>query len=279
MSKYDVRVGDKVILREEEWEEIYPENAIVGKVYTVIPEHVEDGDFITNGFKVQIDFFDKVCTCYQDFVLYQTNTKVTDVEIGDIIEVVLLDSRQLNAYPEMTKFLGKRGVVKEKGNYLFVKFDDEVDEAIWAIHYHCVRVVEKIKPKSFVCDGEFVTSNNSTIPLDVLNIKDTIKPTDIDPPKPKPIQSNGGSSSYYDLPIPEELLNKILERKVEGEAYIKTEEIIRYCFGNDFDKGNLFKSLVRIHSAELGFGKAGNSIEYDCNKIHYSADKIAQRNK
>ena len=261
MSKYDVRVGDKVILRGKEWEEIYPENAIVGKVYTVIPEHAVDGDFITNGFKVQIDFFDKVCTSYKDFELYQTNTKVTDVEIGDTVEVVVLDSLQLNAYPEMTKLLGKRGVVRDKRAYLDVKFDDEVDKAIWAIHYHCVRVVEKSKPSD--------TLSKLTVSIDEEKVNE----------QPKPIASNGGSSSYYDLPIPEELLNKILERKVEGKAYIKTEEIIRYCFGNDFDKGNLFKSLVRIHSAELGFGKAGNSIEYDCNKIHYSADKIAKRNK
>ncbi len=278
MSKYEVRVGDKVILRDKEWGEIYPEDAIVGNVYTISPEYLKCGALITNESRVQITIFTE-CNHYDDFELYQTNTKVTDVEIGDIIEVVVLDGRQTTLYPEMTKLLGKRGVVRDKRAYLDVKFDDEVDTAIWAIHYHCVRVIEKIKPKPFVRDGDFVTSNNSIIPLDVLNIKDTIKPTDIDPPKPKPIASDGGSSSYYDLPIPEELLNKILERKVDGKAYIKTEEVIRYCFDNDFDKGNLFKSLVRIHSAELGFGKAGNSIDYDCNKIHYSADKIAQRNK
>lgn len=277
MSKYDIRVGDKVILKDACWVGV-DRNAKLNSIYKVVPVDDNSGNFFTAAEQVQIDIFTDFGHC-EDFELYQTNTKVTDVEIGDIVEVVVLDSLQLNAYPEMTKLLGKRGVVRDKRAYLDVKFDDEVDTAIWAIHYHCVRVIEKIKPKPFVRDGDFVTSNNSIIPLDVLNIKDTIKPTDIDPLKPKPIQSDGGSSYYYDLPIPEELLNKILERKVDGKAYIKTEEIIRYCFGNDFDKGNLFKSLVRIHSAELGFGKAGNSIEYDCNKIHYSADKIAQRNK
>lgn len=275
MNKYEVRVGDKVILRGGRWGELSP-HAESGAIYTIIPKDMRNGDFFVTSDTIQVDIFTDYGH-YEDFELYQTNTKVTDVEIGDIIEVVLLDSLQLNAYPEMTKFLGKRGVVKEKGNYLFVKFDDEVDEAIWAIHYHCVRVVEKSKQSN----DPSKLNVNLTVDIDGEEVAERVQKfiDEYATEQPKPIQSDGGSSSYYDLPIPEELLNKILERKEEGKAYIKTEEIIHYCFGNDFDKGNLFKSLVRIHSAELGFGKAGNSIEYDCNKIHYSVDKIAQRNK
>lgn len=271
MSKYDVRVGDKVILRGGRWGEFSP-HAESGSTYRIVPVDERNGDFFVTSDTIQIDIFTDYGN-YQDFELYQTNTKVTDVEIGDIIEVVVLDGRQTALYPEMTKLLGKRGVVRDKRAYLDVKFDDEVDEAIWAIHYHCVRVVEKSKPSD--------TLAKLTVSIDDKKVAEQVNKyiNEYVFAQPKPIQSDGGSSSYYDLTIPDELLNKILERKEEGKAYIKTEEIIRYCFGNDFDKGNLFKSLVRIHSAELGFGKAGNSIEYDCNKIHYSADKIAQRNK
>lgn len=271
MSKYDVRVGDKVILKDACWVGV-DRNAKLNSIYKVVPVDDNSGNFFTAVDQVQIDIFTDYCH-YEDFELHQTNTKVTDVQIGDIIEVVVLDGRQTALYPEMTKLLGKRGVVRDKRAYLDVKFDDEVDEAIWAIHYHCVRVVEKSKPSD--------TLAKLTVSIDDKKVAEQVNKyiNEYVFAQPKPIQSDGGSSSYYDLPIPEELLNKILERKEAGKAYIKTEEIIRYCFGNDFDKGNLFKSLVRIHSAELGFGKAGNSIEYDCNKIHYSADKIAQRNK
>lgn len=275
MSKYDVRVDDKVILKDACWVGV-DKNAKLNSIYKVVPVDDNSGNFFTAADQVQIDIFTDYGH-YEDFELYQTNTKVTDVEIGDIIEVVVLDGRQTALYPEMTKLLGKRGVVKDKRAYLDVKFDDEVDEAIWAIHYHCVRVVEKSKQNNDLSK----LNVNLTVDIDGEEVAERVQKfiAEYVTEQPKPIQSNGGSSSYYDLPIPEELLNKILERKVEGKAYIKTEEIIGYCFGNDFDKGNLFKSLVRIHSAELGFGKAGNSIEYDCNKIHYSTDKIAQRNK
>ena len=275
MSKYDIRVGDKVILKDACWVGV-DRNAKLNSIYKVVPVDDNSGNFFTAAEQVQIDIFTDFGHC-EDFELYQTNTKVTDVEIGDIVEVVVLDSLQLNAYPEMTKLLGKRGVVRDKRAYLDVKFDDEVDEAIWAIHYHCVRVVEKRKQSNDLSK----LNVNLTVDIDDKKVAEQVNKyiNEYVTAQPKPIQSDGGSSSYYDLPIPEELLNKILERKEEGKAYIKTEEIIRYYFGNDFDKGNLFKSLVRIHSAELGFGKAGNSIEYDCNKIHYSADKIAQRNK
>lgn len=275
MSKYEVRVGDKVILRSDKWGEFSP-YAKLGSIYNIIPVDKRNGDFFVSSDQLQIDIFTDYGH-YEDFELYQTNTKVTDVEIGDTIEMVVLDGRQTALYQEMTKLLGKRGVVKDKRAYLDVKFDDEVDEAIWAIHYHCVRVVEKRKQSNDLSK----LNVNLTVDIDGEEVAERVQKfiDEYATEQPKPIQSDGGSSSYYDLTIPDELLNKILERKEEGKSYIKTEEIIRYCFGNDFDKGNLFKSLVRIHSAELGFGKAGNSIEYDCNKIHYSADKIAQRNK
>ena len=77
------------------------------------------------------------------------------------------------------------------------------------------------------------------------------------------VVSDGGSSSYYTLDI-------------NGNK-VETEEIISQVFGNDFDFGNAFKSLIRAYGATLGKGKAGNDIGYELNKIDYSINKIRQR--
>lgn len=92
------------------------------------------------------------------------------------------------------------------------------------------------------------------------------------------IKSDGGSSTYYDIALPDGLLDELIRRKQdEGQAYIKTEEIIELGLGNDFDAGNIFKCLVRMESLKKGKGKAGNDLEYDANKVVYSAKKIAKR--
>lgn len=92
------------------------------------------------------------------------------------------------------------------------------------------------------------------------------------------IKSDGGSSTYYDIALPDGLLDELIRRKQdEGQSYIKTEEIIHLGLGNDFDAGNIFKCLVRMESLKQGKGKAGNSLEYDANKVLYSAKKIAGR--
>lgn len=94
----------------------------------------------------------------------------------------------------------------------------------------------------------------------------------------KPVKSDGGSSSYYDVPVPDWLLDVLLKREEEGERYIKTEELIEVLFDNDFDAGNAFKSLVRAWGCFNGGGKEGNSLEYDLNKIRYSLNKLDKRN-
>lgn len=93
-----------------------------------------------------------------------------------------------------------------------------------------------------------------------------------------PIKSDGGSSSYYDLPVSEWLLYTLNERQEEGMCYIKTEEIIADLLGDSFDYGNLFKSMVRCKGLQDGTGgKAGNSVEYECNKMIYSVNKIKEK--
>lgn len=76
-------------------------------------------------------------------------------------------------------------------------------------------------------------------------------------------ENNGGSSSYYEL-------------VVDGHK-IETHHIIFDVFGNDFDFGNMFKALVRIHGKTQGGGKEGTTIEYDLNKIIYTCEKLKER--
>lgn len=83
------------------------------------------------------------------------------------------------------------------------------------------------------------------------------------------IKSDGGSSSYYDLQLPDNIIEFI---QVHG--YLKTEDLIKHVFGNDFDYGNMFKSMVRAYKAENGEGKEGNDVTYDMNKVQYYANKV-----
>lgn len=87
------------------------------------------------------------------------------------------------------------------------------------------------------------------------------------------IKSDGGSSSYYDIQLPDWLIGLIIERR-----YIKTEELIE-VLGSDFDLGNIIKCAVRINSLQNGVGKAGNDVTYDSNKIIYSAGRLKERYK
>ena len=86
----------------------------------------------------------------------------------------------------------------------------------------------------------------------------------------RPIVSDGGSSDYYKLP------NSIVEKAL-ATSELQTEDIIEHVFDNDFDFGNTFKALVRLHGLSKGKGKAGNTASYECNKILYSVKKIDKR--
>lgn len=89
-----------------------------------------------------------------------------------------------------------------------------------------------------------------------------------------PIKSDGGSSSYYDLNIPEWLLYTLNERQKDGKCYIKTEEMIQVFFGNDFSVGNMFKATVRGYQSMKGAGK--NDLSYEVKKIQYYANRMLQ---
>jgi hypothetical protein len=90
------------------------------------------------------------------------------------------------------------------------------------------------------------------------------------------IKSDGGSSSYYDIEIPEWLLEKLNARNMDGKCFIKTEEI-NEILGNDFNYSTIFKSMVRAISIENGIGKAGNTHSYECNKVRYYIDRVEDK--
>lgn len=85
-----------------------------------------------------------------------------------------------------------------------------------------------------------------------------------------PIKSDGGSSSYYDIQLPDWLIDMIIERR-----YIKTEELIE-VLGDSFNQGNIMKCLIRLNGLLKGGGKQGNSVDYECNKIAYYANRIKE---
>lgn len=78
-------------------------------------------------------------------------------------------------------------------------------------------------------------------------------------------QTNGGSASYYQFPIPDFIL-----RYINETGMIEARHVIRIMLNNDFDKGNIFKALVRLGE------KAGVEPDYDINKSHFFLDCIKE---
>lgn len=93
------------------------------------------------------------------------------------------------------------------------------------------------------------------------------KPEGSGTPIPKdsePVKSDGGSSSYYLVTLPEGAytLNE------DGSVSWMLEEYIKFGLQNDFNRGNLAKANHRIGK------KAGNTLEYDKNKMHHYVDRL-----
>ena len=77
------------------------------------------------------------------------------------------------------------------------------------------------------------------------------------------IKSDGGSSSYYLVTLPEGSfsLNK------DGSISFMLEEYIKYGLSNNFDAGNLAKANHRFENKE------GNTAKYEKNKMHHYVDR------
>jgi len=95
------------------------------------------------------------------------------------------------------------------------------------------------------------------------------------PAEKQAVKSDGGSSSYYELEVPQYVLDRLARQERDCEiATIETGDVIRMLVDNDFDAGNIIKALRRIIQAKKGIGKAGTDIKYDINKVKYFINEI-----
>ena len=146
-------------------------------------------------------------------------------------------------------------------------YEASYNEGFFVIPFQCAEaIVEHVGGEK--C--ERVTYDNekdrikSAVPLDYVDPQKEWK-IETRPVEQKPEQetSTGGSSKYYDLII-------------NGQA-VKVEDIVKDVFGNDFDYGNAFKALVRSFALRSGGGKAGSTVDYECEKIKYYAGRIQKQ--
>lgn len=84
----------------------------------------------------------------------------------------------------------------------------------------------------------------------------------------KPHKSSGGSSKYYEVVLPQWLLDKQSEK-----GFIMLEDLAEVMFENDFNYTNIFKAQKRMFDLQNGGGKVGNTLDYDATKCKYYIDK------
>ena len=83
-------------------------------------------------------------------------------------------------------------------------------------------------------------------------------------------KSDGGSSDYYKIFLPKDLIQRVVEN-----GYIEVKDVLRYGLDNDATLFNVGKALFRIASARKGVGKHGVTIDYDLTKcLFFLKDEI-----
>ena len=78
------------------------------------------------------------------------------------------------------------------------------------------------------------------------------------------VKSDGGSSDYYKIHLPEAVLDR-----AKTNGFIEVKDVLRYGLDNDATLFNVGKALFRIASLRRGQGKEGVSQEYDLNKCMF----------
>ncbi len=95
----------------------------------------------------------------------------------------------------------------------------------------------------------------------------------------KKIKSDGGSSDYYKVDVPQHILERLIKSRNNNQRiYIEVGEIIDMMLGDRFTYGNILKALKRIFEVEEGRGKVGTDIKYDANKIRWFLGEIEKKN-
>lgn len=157
-----------------------------------------------------------------------------------------------------------------------VEYHLTVNGKKWSLYSTCVDPIPQ-ECRSSYCECEEGKCSGGKVDVRADEARKIMEKGPIKPNSP--IKSDGGSSTYYDLPVSEWLLYTLNERQKEGKCYIKTEEMISAFFGNDFSFGTALKSLVRAWGIKIGAGKAGNDMKYETSKIRYYADKILEQHE
>lgn len=85
------------------------------------------------------------------------------------------------------------------------------------------------------------------------------------------IKSDGGSTSYYEIRIPQQFV-KLVEEDGKMYALIQTEDVIDFALDGNFHKGEIFKALKRMGHKE------GVSDDYNLNKINYRTNRMRNLN-
>lgn len=241
----EFKVGDRVRFKDaryaEDWRDAGEHEAWAGLIYEV----VEDAGFYCFS-RANVDI-DLVNNNNDEFELVEEAEKEFKYKAGTYIEI----TTDIHEY---------QGLMK--GSYH--RLEKDAEYAIFTVNGKLWRFTDDGQFKVAVPGKDFSGIFSQLIDKTMAEYK-------------KPIKSDGGSSSYYDIELPEWLLHNIFERKSQGQAFIKTEELIDIIFDNDFDAANAFKSLVRAWGSFNGAGKEGNDVGYEVNKIKYSADKLKQR--
>lgn len=85
-----------------------------------------------------------------------------------------------------------------------------------------------------------------------------------------PVESDGGSSSYYQIDIPVGML-----ARWNNTGKIEAKDVMKLFLDNDYNFSNSFKAHARVVSLRRGIGKAGISERYDLKKaVFFGQDAL-----
>ena len=74
--------------------------------------------------------------------------------------------------------------------------------------------------------------------------------------------------------------SRYYECKISSKVTCQAEDIIEHTFNNDFDFGNAFKALKRLHAIVFkNTPSKNNNAEYEINKIKHSLERISKKAK